>query len=196
MKKLKYELKEVKTIFLYSLLAFLMIGFLSALILRNQQETIEDLMFKFIGSKGDLITASGEILVWELFKNNLKAALLSYGLGFIPFLFLPALSLVTNSLILGAAYVFTRPLMGAFSFVAALLPHGILEIPAFLLAVSLGLYFCGNLNKKILRRNHRSLRELVKGHLLIFILLITPLLMVAAIIESYISPVIMNFLIG
>lgn len=196
MEELKSELKKIKKIFFYSLIAFVLIGGIAGLALASHQAFIEELVVGFVQDKADLFSPDGQILVWELFKNNLKAAFMSFGLGFIPFLFLPAFSLAINALVIGGVYVFVSSSMNLVSYILSLAPHGIFEIPAFLLAVSLGLSLCWNLTGRIFKKDLRPLGELLTGHIRVFVLLIIPLLLLAAFIESYLSPLFMGFLLG
>ncbi len=63
----------------------------------------------------------------------------------------------------------------------ALSPHGIFEIPAFLFSASIGL----RLGREVLKRKgERHLKEVLGDGLRVFLLLILPLLFVAALIES------------
>ena len=74
-------------------------------------------------------------------------------------------------------------------YAASLLPHGIFELPALILAFSMGLYICGHLT----RRCRRDPAALPLGaclglaaRLLVFLLL--PLLILAALTEAYVTP--------
>ena len=63
----------------------------------------------------------------------------------------------------------------------AIIPHGIFEIPAFLISAAIGL----RLGREVFRsRGERDLRGEMKRGLWVFLTLILPLLVIAAIIES------------
>jgi len=110
--------------------------------------------------------------------------------GLIPFVRLPALALGVNAVLLGglaACYAATDTTMLLYA--ASLLPHGIFELPALILAFSMGLYICGHLT----RRCRRDPAALPLGaclglaaRLLVFLLL--PLLILAALTEAYVTP--------
>lgn len=63
----------------------------------------------------------------------------------------------------------------------AIVPHGIFELPAFLLSVAIGL----RLGREVLKRkSERHLKKELGGGLKVFVILILPLLLIAALIES------------
>ena len=113
-------------------------------------------------------------------------------LGFSAYLqhLFPALALGVNAVLLGglaACYAATDTTMLLYA--ASLLPHGIFELPALILAFSMGLYICGHLT----RRCRRDPAALPLGaclglaaRLLVFLLL--PLLILAALTEAYVTP--------
>jgi stage II sporulation protein M len=67
----------------------------------------------------------------------------------------------------------------------ALLPHGIIEIPALLIAAALGAWFIETQMDKLTRI------DLCK----LFAVYVIPLLLVAAVIETYITPVLMGMVV-
>lgn len=193
---LKEGLGEVKKTFVYSLLGFILMALVSALLLKRWELSIQEFIEGFIQGKGDLFSAGGQLLAVELFKNNVKAALYSFLLGFIPFLYLPGFSIGINGLVIGAVYIFIRSSVSVLTYILVLLPHGIFEIPAFILAASSGLYLCGEISRKILGRPHARIKDLLYRQAQVFIFLVVPLLVLAAFIESYISPLFMMKLMG
>lgn len=78
-----------------------------------------------------VVSESGSISVPALLWNNLRAMVLSVLYGFIPFIYLPALSLGVNALLLGlfAAY-FLNNGISILAYLGGILPHGIFELPA------------------------------------------------------------------
>ena len=75
-----------------------------------------------------VVSESGSISVPALLWNNLRAMVLSVLYGFIPFIYLPALSLGVNALLLGlfAAY-FLNNGISMLAYLGGILPHGIFE---------------------------------------------------------------------
>jgi Uncharacterized membrane protein len=129
-----------------------------------------------------------------IFLNNLLAGGLTVLSGFIPFFFLPLLSLVSNAMIiglLGAVYQINN--VGWIPLLAGILPHGMIEIPALILAATLGIHICYVIIKTITKRNLKGeLKQAVLACLRIFILWIIPLFLIAAFIETFMTPIIFN----
>ncbi|HLC95668.1 MAG TPA: stage II sporulation protein M, partial [Patescibacteria group bacterium] len=66
------------------------------------------------------------------------------------------------------------------------LPHGVIELFAFFLATSYGLWLGNRFLQKIQHRE--PLRPHVKNALIVFLRVIVPLLFVAALIETFVTP--------
>ena len=137
-----------------------------------------------------VISETGTLSLIDLLLNNWMAILMCVVYGFIPFLFLPVLILFSNAYLVGV--------MGAYYhingipmlvFFAGILPHGIFELPALILAFSMGLYICGHLTRRC-RRDETALSLVqclgLAARLLVFLLL--PLLIAAALTEAYVTP--------
>jgi len=129
----------------------------------------------------------------EIFWGNIMISLKSIALGFIPFLFLSIFGVLSLSmpigLFLAGAKLFTE--IDQFSLFVSLFTHGIFEFPASLYASSIGVYLTIQTSKMILpkfRSKAVSLRTLCKQAIHSFILIVLPLLMIAAFIEAFISP--------
>ena len=139
--------------------------------------------------------------------NNSGVALLCILWGFIPFVFLPLFSMINNALFGGKFFAFFIEKTGISSVLATTLPHAIIEIPVLLYAVSLGLLLCFQRSRRIIKK--RQMQETVFGQQVvissehdltfrrltrIFLLIIAPLLLLAAFIEAFITPLIMGLL--
>ncbi len=77
-----------------------------------------------------------------------------------------------------------------------ILPHGILELPAFFLACSLGLYAGAELIRAVFKKGRFRFVFLLKQFSAILIRVIIPLLIIAAFIETYITPVIFEYILS
>ena len=134
----------------------------------------------------------GRLSPLALFLNNLRACVFTMLYGLVPFVFLPALALGTNAATLGglgAWYLRTgRPAAGYF---AALLPHGIFELPALIVSLAMGLWACGQLTRRCRGDGTaRSLRNCLALMLRMLLAVLIPLLAAAALIEAYVTPVV------
>ena len=95
---------------------------------------------------------------------------------------------------MGALYQTTGIGMGAF--LMGILPHGILELPALLVSFTLGLYLCWTLSYKICLQRERSFRLALKEVGRAYLLIVVPLLLAAAVTETYVTPVLMGLCLG
>lgn len=130
-----------------------------------------------------------------IFLNNLKAATYAVVMGIIPFIFIPFFNIATNGLVTGAVISSASIVSGksaAELFVLGILPHGIFEIPALVISISLGIVLCREVSKGLLRKPHLKLGILIEKIAKTFVLLVLPLLVVAALVESFITPMLMQ----
>ena len=140
-----------------------------------------------------IVQEDGSFNVLALFANNLRAMVLGILYGFIPFLYLPALALGVNAAILGmlASLIDGQWLLLA----AGILPHGIFELPALFLSLAAGLCLCKNINAYIRKNEKGIMKPLLLNILRVTVLLVLPLLVVAAIMESYVTPAVMQLFV-
>ena len=109
--------------------------------------------------------------------------------GFIPFIYLPALSIGINSLLLGLfAGVYVNNGISLLAYFAGIVPHGIFELPALILALSSGIYLCRKVTDYVRHNEKGVMGPLMKDLLRLFVIHIIPLLMAAAVIEAYVTP--------
>ena len=89
------------------------------------------------------IRDDGTLSALALFSNNLRATAFIMAYGLIPFIPLPAMALGVNAMVIGvtAAWYFTEG-YSMLGFLASVLPHGLLEFPALILAFAVGLVSC------------------------------------------------------
>ncbi len=116
-----------------------------------------------------------------IFANNsfsmFFALITGVAFGVIPFLFM-----VINGGILGivvSLFIDTAGVKGIFLLLA---PHGIIELPAAMMASGLGIFLGYNFIKQ------KEMKPLVKKVLIFFVKVIIPLVFIAALIESFITP--------
>ncbi len=137
-----------------------------------------------------IVQEDGSFNVLALFTNNLRAMVLGVLYGFIPFLYLPALALGVNAAILGmlASLIDGQWLLLA----AGILPHGIFELPALFLSLAAGLCLCKNINVYIRKNEKGIMKPLLLNILRVVVLLVLPLLVIAAVMETYVTPALMQ----
>lgn len=131
-----------------------------------------------------------------LFFNNVTASLLSMLYGLIPFLPLSALALGTNALMLGAfAAIYQQQGIGLGVYVLGVLPHGIFELSALILSCALGLLICRTGTERILKKSDTPFFRRVLDCIRVFLTFSVPLLLVAALIETYVTPAFLNLVL-
>jgi stage II sporulation protein M len=125
----------------------------------------------------------------KLFANNLEACILLF-LGGASFGILTIFIMSLNGIVIGAIMEIVHKDHSAMFVAAALLPHGIFEIPAFIIAGALGIVLAQSL---ISEWYHGEDAGAVATHLgKLFILYVLPLVAIAACVEAFITPVIIQ----
>ena len=132
-------------------------------------------------------------LMLTLFFNNITAALLSMLYGIVPFLPLSALALGTNALMLGAfAAIYQQQGLGLGVYLLGILPHGIFELTALVLSCALGLLICRTGSERVLKKSDVPFFRRTLDCIRVFLSFAVPLLLLAALIEAYITPALLN----
>lgn len=149
--------------------------------------------FNEVVADSGIVRDDGSFSALALFGNNLRAMVLSTLYGFIPFLYLPALSMGVNAILLGMV---ASSVNGQWLLLAAgILPHGIFELPALCLSLAAGLCLCQNINRYIRKNEKGLMKPLLLNILRVTGLVVIPLLVVAAIMESYVTPAVMQLFV-
>jgi uncharacterized membrane protein SpoIIM required for sporulation len=146
----------------------------------------------------DVRTFSETISAPFLFLNNTRAVFVIFLAGLVSFSVLGVLLYMVNIGLIGGLFGLFE-LLGIQAvplFLAGVLPHGILEIPALMIGSAAMLYFGVAL---VTPQTGKSIGEVVIELLAdwtkIFIGLVIPLLAVASVIETYITPTILHAVI-
>ncbi|MFV0496700.1 MAG: stage II sporulation protein M [Candidatus Fimivivens sp.] len=146
----------------------------------------------------DVLDASGQLSVTGLFFNNFIASGMAVVMGGIAFLFVPLASLALNAAIVGvmSAIMSTAGIGGFFDLVVSIAPHGVFEIPALLISTAMGVALCLDISARILRKKRdRSFSALLAEIARVSVLVVVPLLAVAAVLEVYLTPALMAILL-
>ncbi len=137
----------------------------------------------------------GSISASFLFLNNTRAVVLIFFAGLFSFGVLGVLLYMVNIGLLGGVFAMFE-LLGAHPwqvFQYGVLPHGIFEIPALMIGSAAMLYMGVSI---VTPQTGKSLGEvlieLLADWLKIFIGIVVPLLAVAAVIEAYLTPVLLG----
>lgn len=165
-----------KYIFIITLIfiTFAIIGYFTVLPLELEnilKEKLKEILIRFEGL--NLIQT-----IWTIFSNNIYVSFLSIVLGILFGIF-PLITSLSNGFLIG--YVAHKAVsIEGFLTLWKLLPHGIFELPAIIISLGIGL----RLGTTLIFKN-RKLKEESIWSLFVFLLIVTPLLVLAALIEGF-----------
>jgi stage II sporulation protein M len=166
--------------FLFLIIGYYASGYLQTSILEQFQE-----VFKGLTKLGPF-----ELTFFIFLNNSVKsfaAIILGVAFGIVPIIFL-----VLNGLIIGLVIFEVIKAKGILFTLAAILPHGIIEIPLFLISTAIGLKIGYEVIRKI--KGKGNVKKEVKIGVKLFILKILPLFFLAAIIEVFITPFVVSLI--
>lgn len=128
------------------------------------------------------------LFVFIVINNVVKAGMMMC-LGIV-FGLVPIVFLVSNGIVLAVAVAIVAEQGGVLVAVAGLVPHGIIELPAVLLAAAAGLRLGAVALERVKRPDTDVKTELLKAWRF-FVALILPALLAAAVIETVVTPLIL-----
>ncbi len=149
-------------------------------------DAVMEQIFKFIE---ELLTKTEGMSQFELVNfillNNLQSSFTSMIFGVLFGIF-PLIAIIVNGYILGFVSAMSVKTGGVF-ILWRLFPHGIFELPAIFISMGLGL----KLGTFILQKNKiESLKRYLWKSMIVFLFVILPLLILAAIIEGILISII------
>lgn len=136
---------------------------------------------------GEVLDASAPLLAATLFLNNLQACLVMF-LGGASLGLVTAFVILSNGVVIGSIMEVVRQEEGALYIAAGLLPHGIFEIPAFLISGTLGFLLARSLWREWHAEGDAAAEAVRFGRLFCYAVL--PLVFLAAVTEAFITPAI------
>ncbi|NMB41637.1 MAG: stage II sporulation protein M [Firmicutes bacterium] len=198
--------KTIRTIeqnmnWIITALIFFLIGIFAAIFVSGNEEffltELTESQHEFLQEMADMIFSGSPLKgISLLFVNNLLASLRAMLFGI--FLGLPPLmGLFTNGALLGTLVVeLGRESIPAFTFISVgILPHGIFELPAFLISASFGLKTGFHLLFPFPQKKRiESLKIVWREFFTVFPLIIF-LLLIASVIEVVLTPLLVQKLI-
>jgi len=128
-----------------------------------------------------------------IFLNNTLKSLVSLLTGFFFGIF-PFFFIFINGYLIGVVVFVKGSEVGIQTILLALLPHGIFEIPAVILASAYGMKLGSLFYRKVFKRESVDMGDAVKFFLRKFLRIIVPILLVAAFVETFITPAIVFYL--
>jgi stage II sporulation protein M len=130
-------------------------------------------------------------LVLVIFGNNLLTSFLAIVFG-IFFGISPILVLVANGFILGNLSYHVYLDKGIYYVLAGLLPHGIFELSAVITSCALGIRLGAIFLNRLLEKPVPDLKQSFTKSLKIFLCLVIPMLLLASVIEVWLTPIIVG----
>jgi len=173
--------------------ALCIIGYALGYVKPNIAEGVVDLFADYVVDLG-AVDVNNTQLFSILLSNNFTAAFSSMACGVVPFLYFPAFSLGTNALMIGlfAAY-YQNTGFGLASYFAGIVPHGIFEMSALCISCACGLWICENLTGRLRKEeNTVPFKQSIHDSFAVFFRLVILLLIVAAAIETFVTPIVME----
>lgn len=141
---------------------------------------ISEQIFKFIHNLIERTQGMSMLeLISFIFLNNLQSSFFGVILG-VFFGIFPVIAAIINGYLLGFVGLVVVKSEG-FSTLFRLLPHGIFELPAIFISLGLGLRFGMFIFQK---EKEESFRKYLLNSLRVFLFVVFPLLIIAAIIEG------------
>jgi stage II sporulation protein M len=157
-------------------------------------QEIDILLQSFKQSLGSLVDLPPLHLALVIFLNNSIKTAAMVLLGGILGIY-PTLSLIGNGYLIGIIGYIAQAKAGWVLFAASIIPHGIIELPLVILSGAIGLRLGHRTTKRLLGNREIDLKRDYRVALRWIMLIITPLLFVAAFIEAFITPIIISLFI-
>jgi stage II sporulation protein M len=214
-----FKSTNLKT-FLTLILVFLVFAVASHFYLIGHPEIAEDKVMEIVKALMEKLPVleGGFKLFIAIFLNNLFVATLAMLAGLIPFLFIPVWAVGINAIAMGiiSSYVYIKGYNLFALLVLGIVPHGIIEIPTLLYACSLGVLLSmrvirilTNMSSSVQKPGSLAAIEKTQGEgreeafiaafkrvLRAWLLVIIPLLLLAAAIETFITPHLVQLYLG
>ena len=161
--------------------------------------SIEDIesLFKHMRNDEEISSSLNEqrSILGYWFHNSI-VNLIYILLGFVPFLYISRIGLCVNSILQGVLCAFlsiavNKGLLVCFIYGYGV--HGIIENLANILGFTLGILICRNITKSIKEKtNIRSIGGRLKYYIAIYCSVIIPILLIAAILEAKVTPIVLD----
>jgi stage II sporulation protein M len=167
----------------------LVAGYSSAASFPSMAEAVRE---SFSSRFESIMTMKPLFIMFTIFLNNAFVSLLFLVLG-LALGVLSVLFIAFNGYLVGVIAYLAAQERGLLFILLALLPHGILELPMVFLAAAIGLRLGHQVFSALIGKPTQIKREFIEG-LMFYFRWILPILLVAAIIETFITPLILSFI--
>lgn len=173
-------------------IALLVIGFVGGLVFPDLATGFVERFTAQVQESG-IIESDGTVHMAALFANNIRASFYTLIYGLLPFVYLPALALGLNAMLLGAmAAFYVHQGLSLPYFLVGILPHGIFELPALVVSIALGLYLCGKITQRLRQKVKGIVFPAINNAMRMMLFVCLPLLLIASVVEAYITPLLLK----
>jgi stage II sporulation protein M len=156
----------------------------------NNPQVGEDLLKLFEKEVAGQIDGDNPLDMFaKLFANNLEACILLF-LGGASFGILTIFIMSLNGIVIGAVMEIVSKDHTPLFVAAALVPHGIFEIPAFIVSGALGVLLAQALIAEWYGTGDSA--EAAYAYARLFLIFVLPLVLIAAGVEAFITPVVIH----
>ncbi|MCX6696023.1 MAG: stage II sporulation protein M [Methanoregula sp.] len=187
-----YEMRLKHAILITIILFFatLTVGWVGS----NQNPEMGENLMKLFEKEvaGQMVGDNPNDMAVKLFANNLEACILLF-LGGASFGILTIFIMSLNGIVIGAILEITRHDHSVLFVAAAILPHGIFEIPAFIIAGALGIVLAQSLVFEWYGGADTAVDAMRFAR--IFIIYVVPLVTIAALVEAFITPTVIHLVV-
>lgn len=169
----------------------LVIGFIGGL----SDPTANQMLVKnYLGTFQNIQELPSQYLFIFIFLNNTIKAFISMIVGMF-FGVLTISFLYINALFIGMVMALAVQFLGFKFFLAATLPHGIIELVGIITASALGLWLGVRTIRLIFYKEKEGFISALKYSLKKFVIFVIPILLIAALIEAFVTPLVIRYLI-
>lgn len=180
-------------------IAFLVLtvgSYVAGLLMPDLSEKIYTIMAESAKNAG-IQNDDGSFSAFPIFLHNFRSLMFTILYGLLPYIYLPALLLGINAFSLGfvGAYCVKHG-MSLGIYLVGILPHGIFELTAVVLAMSAGFYLCAAVTHRLRTKEKGVVVRAFSLTAQLLFMHITPLLLVAAFVEAYVTPCLLRMVAG
>jgi stage II sporulation protein M len=143
-----------------------------------------ELLSTLLDSYAPFLTLPPRKMFFVILLNNSTKSFLVLLSGIL-FGLVPVIAVATNGYVLGVAYLFASRGVGYVQAAKAVLPHGVLEIPAIILTAGYGLWLGVTFARRIRQRDMGGFGDQVRHGIKMYFMIAFPLFILAALIETF-----------
>lgn len=185
------SIEKLKPYFTISLIVYFSFAIVGVVLAELNAEWAKEQIAQISEGLAPLLHENALIQALLIFLHNAFIQLMLI-LTFFLFGLSSFVSLAANGIVIGAVVDIFSKQYGILKTIAAIVPHGIIELPVFFLATGIGFWLGIGLFKRIV--NKELFRPKFSFAMKLFIRLLLPATFIAALIEVFVTPLIFELL--